>query len=228
MNHSNKGKKRSVSARKSVKRKDKDKPKRALSAYNCFFKEERSKIVAVVENGVDLKENDPGLTDEELSKLRKDNGKVSFEELGKVIGRRWGEIDEGGKHYFNKLAEEDAERYKVEMQKYNDKQEELRERNKRSVEMQRYSHMAGQSHNPCVQVHASYNPPPGYPVYPMNHNAPQHGYHQMSHAMSRYYPRYNFEQPREQYLQNEAHGNLNDFHYPVPVNHQSSALYNQM
>ena len=228
MNHSNKGKKRPVSARKSIKRKDKDKPKRPLSAYNCFFKEERSKIVAVVENGVVLKENDPELTDEELSKLRKENGKVSFEEMGKIIGRRWREIDEDRKHYFNKLAVEDAERYKVEMKKYNNKQEELRERNKRLVEMQRYSHMAGQSHNPCMQVHASYNPPPGYPMYPMNQNAPPHGYHQMQHAIGGYYPRYNFEQPREQYLENEAHRNFNDSHYPVPVNHQSSAPYIQM
>ena len=208
-------KKRPVSARKPIKRKAKYKPKRPLSAYNCFFKEVRSKIVAVVENNADLKENDPGLTHEEFSKLRKQNGKVSFEEIGKVIGRRWREIDEERKEYYIGLAEEDAERHRVETQKYNDKQEQLREHNKRSAEMQR--HMAAQSHHPSMQAHASYSSPMGYPAYPMNQTAPPHGY--QMHAVG-YYPHYNSEPPR--YLQNEAHRFANNSYYAAPVNDHST------
>ena len=78
-------------SRKPVKRKPKDKPKRPLSAYNFFFKEQRAKIVAIIEDGAF--NND--LTDEEVIKLRKENGKVSFEEMGKIIGRRWKGISQG-------------------------------------------------------------------------------------------------------------------------------------
>merc|ERR1712151_710465 len=98
-----------VSARKPVKKKAKDKPKRPLSAYNFFFKEERAKIVAVVLNE-EGRDKDPNLTDEEIVKLKKDSGKVNFEEMGKLIGRRWRDIDQERKEHCNKLAEEDKDR----------------------------------------------------------------------------------------------------------------------
>lgn len=190
-----------VSARKPVKKKPKDKPKRPLSAYNFFFKEERVKIVQVVmgEEGANSnsKEPDPVLTDELISKLRKEGGKVSFEEMGKLIGRRWKSIGAEQMEYYEKLAGGDTERYKKEMEKYNEKKEEIREKNKRSADihyasisqahqmppsMMRYSEMPVS--NPGMYgAHMGYVPP-----YHMDQNAP-HGYGQMP-MMGAYNPYY--------------------------------------
>lgn len=64
-----------------------------MSAYNFFFKEEREKIIKVVlaEEVVDgepstVKQDpdDEGFLDEEtIGRLKKEGGKVSFEEMGK-------------------------------------------------------------------------------------------------------------------------------------------------
>jgi len=191
-----------VSARKPVKKKAKDKPKRPLSAYNFFFKEERAKIVAVVLNE-EGRDKDPELTDEEIVQLRKASGKVSFEELGKLIGRRWRDISKEHKEVCNKLAESDKERYRIEMQKYNDKKEEMREK-KRRDEAQ-YAQIAaaaapGQQqrhHHPSMmppsvmgysemQISYGTGAPMGYapplPYHMDNQNASQYGYHHPHHS----------------------------------------------
>lgn len=115
-------------AKRPTKKKPKDKPKRPLSAYNFFFKEEREKILRVVlAEDPEKVENDPKsedyLDEEALRKLRKEGGKVSFEEMGKLIGMRWKNIDPDRLSKYSELAAEDTERYKKEMQTYNGRQE---------------------------------------------------------------------------------------------------------
>jgi len=115
-------------AKRPTKKKPKDKPKRPLSAYNFFFKEEREKILKVVlAEDPEKVENDPEdgdyLDENALKRLRKEGGKVSFEEMGKIIGQRWKNIDPDRLVKFQELATEDTERYKKEMTAYNSKQE---------------------------------------------------------------------------------------------------------
>jgi hypothetical protein len=134
-----------IPIRRLSKKKPNDKPKRPLSSYNFFFKTERKKILEKVglfeelekrENKADSGEdelpapkiqNNPEdedyLDEETLGRLRKEGGKVSFEEMGKVIGQRWKNIDPDRLQKFSELAAEDTERYKKEMQSYNAKQE---------------------------------------------------------------------------------------------------------
>lgn len=111
-----------------TKKKPKDKPKRPLSAYNFFFKEEREKIIKVVlaedPSAVKQDPEDEGFLDEEtIGRLKKEGGKVSFEEMGKIIGQRWKNIDPDRLAKYAELASEDTERYKTEMQAYNGRQE---------------------------------------------------------------------------------------------------------
>jgi len=111
-----------------TKKKPKDKPKRPLSAYNFFFKEEREKIIKVVlaedPSAVKQDPDDDGFLDSEtIGRLKKEGGKVSFEEMGKIIGQRWKNIDPDRLSKYAELAAEDTERYKTEMQAYNGRQE---------------------------------------------------------------------------------------------------------
>jgi hypothetical protein len=111
-----------------TKKKPKDKPKRPLSAYNFFFKEEREKIIKVVlaedPSAVKQDPDDDGFLDAEtIDRLKKEGGKVSFEEMGKIIGQRWKNIDPDRLSKYSELAAEDTERYKTEMQAYNGRQE---------------------------------------------------------------------------------------------------------
>lgn len=117
-----------IAAKRPAKKKPKDKPKRPLSAYNYFFKEEREKILKIVlAEDPEKVENEPEsedyLDEEQIEKLKKEGGKVSFEEMGKLIGQRWKNIDPDRLSKFTDLATEDTERYKKEMVAYNGRQE---------------------------------------------------------------------------------------------------------
>jgi len=119
---------KAVAAKRPAKKKPKDKPKRPLSAYNFFFKEEREKILKIVlAEDPEKVENDPEsedyLSPERVGKLRKEGGKVSFEEMGKLIGQRWKNIDPDRLSKFSDLANDDTDRYKKEMISYNSRQE---------------------------------------------------------------------------------------------------------
>jgi len=117
-----------ASSKRPTRKKPKDKPKRPLSAYNFFFKEEREKILKIVlAEDPKTVENDPEsedfINDEMMERLKKEGGKVSFEEMGKLIGQRWKNIDPDRLSKYSELAAEDTERYKKEMQSYNGRQE---------------------------------------------------------------------------------------------------------
>lgn len=125
---SEKSKDKIPTGKRATRKKPKDKPKRPLSAYNYFFKEEREKILKILTADDPLKvEQDPSsqdfLSEAQIGSLRKEGNKVSFEQMGKIIGARWKNIDPDRLAKFSELASEDTERYKKEMQSYNGRQE---------------------------------------------------------------------------------------------------------
>jgi HMG (high mobility group) box len=74
---------------KGTKKSKKDGPKRALSAFMYFSKENRSKI-------------------------QKENPDAGFGELGKLLGEAWSEATASEKKKYNALAEKDKARYEKE------------------------------------------------------------------------------------------------------------------
>lgn len=85
-------------------------PKRPLSAYNIFFKEERARILAEL----------PKEEEEDGDKKSKTgpHGKIGFENLAKTIGQRWKKISADDAAEYKKKAAVDMERYKEQMEVY--------------------------------------------------------------------------------------------------------------
>lgn len=84
-------------------KKPKDMPRRPLSAYNIFFREERARILA--RKGSDRK--DPGVNKESL-----------FSSLGKEVAKRWKDLNEQELVKYNEMAEKEMARYRTEMDEY--------------------------------------------------------------------------------------------------------------
>lgn len=125
---------------KRFRKKPKDRPKRPLSAYNIFFKEERARILEKIpdekekaegeENkddpaAVKKEEEEEGEDEDGKAKKRKKrpHGKIGFENLAKIIGQRWQELAADQVEYYKKKAEVDMKRYKAEMEVYLGKKE---------------------------------------------------------------------------------------------------------
>mmetsp|Transcript_4077 Transcript_4077/g.5339 ORF Transcript_4077/g.5339 Transcript_4077/m.5339 type:complete len:368 (-) Transcript_4077:217-1320(-) len=120
--------------KKTVRKKHKDKPKRPLSAYNIFFKEERKRILESIpskgEEGDDASKEEESEENVEIDektgkKKRKKtpHGKIGFENLAKIIGQRWQELKEDKIAYYKDLAAQDMKRYKEQMEIFLTKQE---------------------------------------------------------------------------------------------------------
>ncbi len=122
-----------------------DHPKRPLSAYNFFFQAERKAIVAAVDEAQKRKkkmgksdakdapakaEENPVkseptteytyiLDDETLERLLTPDGKISFEQIGKLIGQNWKKVDPVRLAKYTEMAKQDRRRYKQEMDAFN-------------------------------------------------------------------------------------------------------------
>lgn len=113
--------------KKTVRKKHKDKPKRPLSAYNLFFKDERATILQAIPTKGDegeeedkKEEGEEQDDDDDKKKGRKrkktPHGKIGFESLAKTIGQRWQKLEGERMEYYKKLAAEDMKRYKEQME----------------------------------------------------------------------------------------------------------------
>jgi hypothetical protein len=96
-------KKKAIPAKR--RKKPKDMPRRPLSGYNLFFKDERAIILAekdeCARNGSDQK--------------------VGFERLAQLIGKRWKALSDKDKTPFKVRADQDTQRYRLEMIVYKEK-----------------------------------------------------------------------------------------------------------
>mmetsp|Transcript_20821 Transcript_20821/g.29693 ORF Transcript_20821/g.29693 Transcript_20821/m.29693 type:complete len:314 (-) Transcript_20821:213-1154(-) len=111
------------SAKKVTMKKPKDKPKRPLSAYNIFLKAEREKIVKFIK-GEGPDEKDPDQPAADLQLLMTNEGRISFEQMGKLIGKRWKTLSPESHKKYSDMALIDAERYKTAMADYKAKNDE--------------------------------------------------------------------------------------------------------
>jgi len=104
----------------------KDKPKRPLSAYNLFFKDEREFLLNEIrEEDKDGSSEDGDKKPSGTSKnsgRRKPHGKLGFEQMAKIIAKKWREIEPGHLEHYQRQAEMDKQRYKAEMEVWNQQQ----------------------------------------------------------------------------------------------------------
>jgi hypothetical protein len=104
---------------KKIRKKPKDQPKRPLSAYNIFFKEERNRILDALPATNNNDETTNGTnTAGGRKRKHKPHGKIGFESLAKVVGQRWQDLTADQVEHYKEKAEADKYRYKKEMEQY--------------------------------------------------------------------------------------------------------------
>jgi len=94
-------------------------PKRPLSAYNCYFQEERARLM---QKGQET--NGPIILP---------SGKIGFEELAKLIGKKWKCLPEAEKQRFRDMASEDNDRYHTQMEAWREKHKDEDEPKKKAA-----------------------------------------------------------------------------------------------
>jgi len=95
-------------------------PKRALTAYNIFFKEAREQLLADRQafGQSHLTHKDGRLGNGVRNCDAERRHKVSFEEMGKIIGKRWKKLDKAVRRIYEERAKTEKRRYHDELSEY--------------------------------------------------------------------------------------------------------------
>jgi len=205
--------KANIATKRPVRKKPKDKPKRPLSAYNYFFKEERQRILKYIGRTPDEVVTEAVVNADEEGRLWTCTGKVSFEEMGKIIGGRWKAMDSETLKKYTALALGDAGRYKHELKAWNEK----KEMEKKNAVGNMYPY-----HPPGAMPH--YNPSP----YPLT-MPPTQAYHYNPANPPTYGGSYPHPPPHHPHMTNPvtmtnpaAMTNLAATTHPAPTSHPTN------
>jgi len=100
--------------------KKRGRPKRALTAYNIFFKEAREQILADQQKyDQPYVFNKQGKRGKGVQNCVAENSHgVSFEEIGKMIGKRWKELDNEARLMYEERAKAEKRRYRDKLAEY--------------------------------------------------------------------------------------------------------------
>ena len=92
-------------------------PRRPLNAYNIFFKDERARIIAENSETYEEEYDETAHTslDTKRQRRRRPHGKVGFEDMAKIIGKRWKDITPERKAYYDEAAKAEKKRYHDEL-----------------------------------------------------------------------------------------------------------------
>lgn len=101
-----------LTSKKKTKATKDNKPKRPLSAYNIFFKEERNRILERIPDG------DAKKSASTRKRKKRPHGKIGFESLAKTIGQRWRSLNKDELAIYKSKAQEDLQRYKLDMEAF--------------------------------------------------------------------------------------------------------------
>lgn len=125
-------------------------PKRPLSAYNFFFRQERQALL-----GEEVAK-DFVITDQSRRKHRKTHGKIGFAEMARVVGNRWKALDAEKRKAFELQASTEKARYVQELEVWKKLQEEETTETTESME----------EDDTSTRDEATLKPPPAQPQVP--------------------------------------------------------------